>query len=104
MNATCAPSARSASATASAGTTWPAVPPAPITIFGAVTDRAKPSCPWLRAVQQQTDRCEQYAEVRRGVGDERQRHARQRRQPQYDEDVEQSLAKDQRGQSCGQQL
>src|SRR5436189_3173766 len=102
MNATCAPSAHSASATASAGTTWPAVPPAAITIFGAVTDRAKPSCPWLRDVQQQADRRQHDAEVRGGVGDERQRDARQRRQPQYDEDVEQALAKDQRGQSRGQ--
>src|SRR5438270_4731450 len=104
MNATCAPSAHSASATASAGTTWPAVPPAPITIFGAVTNRAKPSCPWLRDIEQQTDRGEHDAQVRRGVGDERQRDARQGRQPQYDEDVEQALAKDQRGQSGGKEL
>src|SRR6266705_929839 len=36
MNSTSAPSERSASATASAGTTWPAVPPAAITIRLAI--------------------------------------------------------------------
>src|SRR5436190_23225424 len=43
MKATSAPSARSAPATASAGTTCPAVPPAAITIFLDVADTA-PSC------------------------------------------------------------
>src|SRR3954464_10415809 len=37
---TSAPSARSASATAIAGTTWPAVPPAAITILGGLAPGA----------------------------------------------------------------
>ena len=44
-NETCAPSARSASATAMAGTTCPAVPPAAITIRGALTVAPLPRRP-----------------------------------------------------------
>ncbi len=43
MNVTSAPSARSASATASAGTTCPAVPPAAITILLALDSPPNPA-------------------------------------------------------------
>ncbi len=114
-NTTSAPSARSASATASAGTTCPAVPPAAITISGALTatargrgpalvDRSQRLAPRSRDVEQQPDDGQHHAEVRRRVRDERQRHAGQRRDPEHDEDVEDPLAQDQRGQPGRQQL
>src|ERR1700727_1860492 len=98
MNETEAPSARSASGTASAGTTCPAVPPAPITILGAFKfgrPNDLESRPGSSDVEQQTDPGEQDAEIRRGVGDERQGDAGQRGEPEHHEDVEDSLAKNQ---------
>src|SRR5205085_7062508 len=110
-NVTSAPSARSASATASAGTTCPAVPPAAIRIRGpaavtafapasaapaaAAVDDLEPPRPRTRDVEQQPDRDEHHGQVRRRVGDERQGDAGQRRQPEHDEDVEGPLAQDQ---------
>src|SRR5581483_11934931 len=104
-----APSARSASATASAGTTCPAVPPAPITTFGALTrgdldrelvavERAQAPGSRSRDVQQPADAGEHHTQIRRRVGDERQRDARQRRETQHDEYVQSALAKNQRRQ------
>src|SRR5881398_3099949 len=100
MNTTSASSARSASATASAGTTCPAVPPAPITIRvaltrpGGVPDDLQAPRAWPRDVQQNPDRGQQHAQIGRRVGDERQRDPGQRRDPEHDEDVEDALAKD----------
>ena len=51
--------------------------------------------PAARDVDQQPGADEQHHEVRRAVGDERQRHARQRREAEHDEDVEDRLAEDQ---------
>src|SRR6185312_11228642 len=126
-NTTRAPSARSASATASAGTTCPAVPPAPITTSGALTSarRAPPAAcagpalpvlaaplpvgggdrrlalhhlqasgPRPRDVEQDSHRGQHHTQVRRCIGDERQRHTGERRQSEHDEDVEESLAED----------
>src|SRR5690348_16909492 len=77
------PSARSASATASAGTTCPAVPPAAITAFtiaGSCHDLQLGAARG-RDVEQQADAREQHDQVRRAVGDERQWHAGERREP-----------------------
>src|SRR3954452_14588707 len=107
-NTTRAPSARSASATASAGTTCPAVPPAAITIVGAI---AAGSCHdlELRAasggdVQQEAHAREQHGQVGRAVGDERQRHAGQRREAEHGEYVQARLRQDQRRQAGGEEL
>src|SRR6185437_16248562 len=135
MNVTLAPSARSASATASAGITCPAVPPAAITILFSALPTA-PSCRFpslgvgyssprrlgvarwagglhLRAsplpglhsshvrgptggdVEQQPHRRERDDQAARPVGDEGQRHPRERREPQNCEHVEQRLGDDQ---------
>ena len=67
-------------------------------------DCLQPSRPRSGDVEQQPDRGEHHAQVRRRIGDERQRHAGQRREPEHDEDVQQSLAQNQRGQAGRQQL
>src|SRR5205823_5385703 len=107
MNTTSAPSARSASATASAGTTCPAVPPAPITIGVGVTrwglHHRKPLA-GSRDVEDQADRGEHHTQIRRRIVDERQWDAGERRKAQHDEDVENSLAQDQRGEAASEQL
>src|SRR4051794_30222366 len=109
---TSAPSARSASATAIAGTTWPAVPPAAITIRGGsltrvlrpLGNRAEMRGAAGRDVQQQPHAGEQH-DQRRGAGrDERQRHAGEWREAEHGIDVEQGLAQDQRGHAGGEQL
>src|SRR6478735_12337859 len=95
-----APSARSASATASAGTTCPAVPPAAMTIVGAMAAGSFHDAQMGTApggdVEQQPHAGQQHGQVRRSVGDEGQRHAGQRRQPQDGEDVQARLAEDER--------
>src|SRR4051794_10647108 len=109
---TSAPSARSASATAIAGTTWPAVPPAAITIRGgSLTGVLRAICDGYEVrgaagghVQQQPHRAEQHDQRRRAGGDERKRHAGQWREAEHGVDVEQGLAKDQRGDAGGEQL
>src|SRR6185503_18610156 len=104
---TSAPSARSASATAIAGTTWPAVPPAAITILGAVT-AALHSAQVRRSaagdVEQQPHRAQQHDQRRRAGRDERQRHAGERRETENGVDVEQRLAQDQAGEAAGEEL
>src|SRR5581483_4648036 len=116
---TSAPLARSASATASAGTTCPAVPPAAITTLG--TARCLPSFGGARAasssaavddpqsrsaatgpgrgrgraalgdVQQQARGGEHHEEARVAVRDERQRDAGERREPHDGEEVDDRL-------------
>src|SRR5436305_1869942 len=108
MNETLAPWALSASATARAGTTWPAVPPAPITIRGSRTPHAfyGPQAPRSRLgdVEQEPYRGEHHTQVGGCVGDEWQWDAGERGEPQHDEDVEDALAQNQRGQPGGEQL
>ena len=85
----------------------PCGPPAPITILGALTCVPAPAAtgpPGARDVQQQPDGGEHDAQICRRVGDERQRHAGERREPEHDEDVEQSLAQDQCGEPGREQL
>src|SRR5262249_60508446 len=65
-NVTRAPRATSASATASAGSTWPAVPPAAIRQAGASFSGI------ARDVKEDADRDERYYEARPAVRDERQ--------------------------------
>src|SRR5688572_261142 len=112
---TSAPSARSASATAIAGTTWPAVPPAAITILGGpapgvlVTARTPGDGARVRRapagdVEQQAHRAQQHDQRGRARGDERQRNPRQRGEAEHGVDVEQGLAQDQGGQAAGEQL
>src|SRR5918994_1558876 len=82
---TTAPSARSASATAMAGTTCPAVPPAAITMRRApmpllpcagILDGAQLRRAAARDVEQQAHAAEQDDQRRRARRDERERHAR----------------------------
>src|SRR5919198_88773 len=73
-NVTRAPRARSASATASAGSTWPAVPPAAIRHAGASCSRI------ARDVKEDPDRGEPDDEARPAVRDEGQRDPGQRRE------------------------
>src|SRR6185369_2807811 len=83
-----APRARNASATASAGSTWPAVPPAAIRHAGA-------SCSGIaRDVKEDADRDERHDEARAAVGDERQRDSGQRRKSHHGSQVDGRLAAD----------
>src|SRR3954471_24841684 len=109
---TSAPSARSASAMAIAGTTWPAVPPAAMTILGGALTfglRSRDGVERMgvaarRDVQQQPHRAQEDDQGRRAARDERQRHAGQRRETEHGVDVEQGLAQDQGGEAAGEQL
>src|SRR4051794_10888967 len=109
---TVAPSARSASATAMAGTPRRAVPPAAITTCGALilapgarrADGAEVRRSAAGHVEQEAHRAEQDDE-RGGAGrDERQRHAGERREAENGVDVEQRLTQDQRRQARGEKL
>src|SRR5947209_10759308 len=116
-NSTSAPLARSASATASAGTTWPAVPPAAISTRGALigtaaaVDRPQRRAHALARVrrirrdrEQETHRAEQHHQVRVAVRHERERHAGERRHAHDREEVERRLAEHECGQAGGEQL
>src|SRR6266576_1084995 len=125
MKVTSAPSARSAPATASAGTTCPAVPPAAITILlgaaltaqscrfartgvaGPAASRALPPARGRHGahvsrragsyVQQQAHARQHHQQAARAVGDEWERDARQRRDAEHGENVEKGLGDDQGG-------
>src|SRR4051794_28770699 len=109
---TSAPSARSASAMAMAGTTCPAVPPAAMTILGGsvtLVPRSWDGVERVRVaaggdVEQQPHRPEHDDERGGTAGDERQRDAGERREAEDGVDVEQGLAQDQRGEATGEQL
>ena len=58
----------------------------------------------LGDVEQQPDRGEHHKEARVAVGDERQRHAGQRREAEDREQVDDRLDEDQRGEARGEQL
>src|SRR3954452_9825225 len=102
IQTTSAPSAPSAPAPASAGTTWPAVPPAAITTF--TLDHPQLHRVPRGDVEQHPDRGQQDEGVRLPVGDERQGHAGERREPEDHEDVERRLAQDEGGQTGGEEL
>src|SRR5687767_12664097 len=74
-NVTATPRARSASAIASAGSTWPAVPPA------AIRHRSERSSSTGSDVKEDPDTGEQHHEARTPGGDERERNPGQRGQP-----------------------
>src|SRR5688572_19992242 len=97
------PSDRSSSATASAGTTCPAVPPAAITTLRSIAARSwhgpDDAVASRGDVEQQAHRGEQGQQRRRARRDERQRHAGQGREAEHGEDVERRLAEDERGQA-----
>src|SRR5687768_3721598 len=102
---TSAPSARSASATAIAGTTWPAVPPAAITTRGMpALHRAQVRRSAGGDVEQQPHRTQQHDQRRRSRRDERERDAGERREAEDGVDVEQRLAQDEAGESAREQL
>src|SRR5687768_10493364 len=84
---TSTPRAVSSSATARAGSTCPAVPPAPIA-------HRNPSYLRIaqRDVKEDADRGEGDNQARAAVGDERQRHAGDRREPQHRTEVQRRLA------------
>src|SRR5688572_8709714 len=130
MKLTSAPRSASASATASAGTTCPAVPPAAITTRGTSTSRS-PDGPGARAaavedakvapagrarrpgghrrrpargdVEQQPDGREGDDEAAVAVGDEWERDAGQRREAEDREEVDRCLNQDHRRQGGGEQ-
>jgi hypothetical protein len=98
-NVTRAPRATSASATASAGSTCPAVPPAAIRHAGA--DRCGIVA---RDVKEDAHRRKRDHEARAAGGDERQRDTRQRSKPEDGREIDQRLAADERRQPGRQQL
>src|SRR6187551_834603 len=116
------PLARRSAATAMAGTTWPAVPPAATTTLATPgTARSAPSAcgrpptlddaqfasaggPPAGDVEDQPHREQRRHQTAVAVGDEGQRHAGQRRQPHHREEVDRRLHQDQRGQTRNQKL
>src|SRR5437763_536450 len=81
------PRAASASATASAGSTWPAVPPA------AITHRSSTRCCTAGGdVKEDADGQERDDERRAAVGDERQGNPGQRREPEHRREIDHRLA------------
>src|SRR5206468_3776775 len=99
-NVTVTPRPRSASATASDGSTWPAVPPAAIRHASLLGDD-----PVIhRDVKEDPDRAEEAGEARASVGDERQRDAGQRREPENGREVDRGLAADEGGDACCKSL
>src|SRR5436190_4338749 len=132
-NETSAPLSRSSSATARAGTTCPAVPPAAITTLG--TSRGAPSSGGARAgaslstavddpqsrsaapptrggggrpaprdVEQEPGRGEHHQQARVAVRDEGKRHARERREAHDREEVDDRLNQDHGREPGGEQL
>src|SRR5438132_12578626 len=87
-NVTCTPRRCSASATASDGTTWPAVPPAAI--------RHRGCCPSSTAgdVKEDPDGKERHHEARAPVGDEGQRDSGQRGESEHRGQVDGGLTAD----------
>src|SRR6185436_19309278 len=88
-NVTWTPRARSASATASAGSTCPAVPPA------AIRHRSCDSS-IRRHIQEDADRRQLDDQVRAAVGDERQRDPGERRESQNGHEIDRRLTADER--------
>src|SRR6266545_5835143 len=87
------PCSASASATASDGSTWPAVPPAAIRHLSARTSAM--SCD----VKEDAHRRERDDEARPAIGDERKRDSGQRREPEHGGEIDQRLAADERRQA-----
>ena len=85
---TLTPRSRRASATASAGRTWPAVPPA------AITHRSFDDGSIDGDVKENPDSGEEHDEARAAVRDERERDARQRRDAQRRGEVDGRLTAD----------
>jgi hypothetical protein len=98
-NATLTPRDLSASATASAGRTCPAVPPAAIRHLGDCCDTTVDG-----DVKEDPDGSEADHEARAPVGDERKRHACERREPHDRAHVHSRLAANQRSQPRGEPL
>src|SRR5437773_6473651 len=96
-NVTCTSRLDSSSATASAGSTCPAVPPAAIRHLSCRS-------PIPRDVKEDADRDELHHEARPAVRDERQRDPGQRREPEDGRKVDRRLAADETGQAGGQPL
>src|SRR5438132_2781270 len=88
---TATPRSRSASATASAGSTCPAVPPAAIRHLNS-----RRSCMTTRDVKEDPDRQELDHEARAAVRDERKRDPGQRSHPDHGGDVDRRLDADER--------
>src|SRR5439155_10206897 len=97
-NVTNAPRTVSASATAIAGSTCPAVPPA------AITHRTCLCGATMSDVKEDSDGGEQDDEARAAVGEERQRNPGQRRDAHHGRNVERGLPTDEHGQAGGEQL
>src|SRR5215204_1120895 len=91
--ATLAPRATSASATASDGSTWPAVPPAAIRHLSSCCS-AMPC-----DVKEDAHRSERYDEARPAVGDERERDSGQRSEAEHRREIDQSLSRHERRQA-----
>src|ERR687884_671347 len=91
-NVTSTPRARSDSATASDGATWPNVPPAAIRHLSGC-------CMTTGDVKEDPDRDEDHDQARAAVRDKGQRDPRQRREPEHRREVDQRLAADQRDDS-----
>src|SRR5688500_6277181 len=87
-NVTTAPRARSASATASAGSTCPAVPPV------AIRHTGRASAIVAGDVKEDPDGGEPHNEARAAVGDERQRDPRERRGAHDGREIDQRLPAD----------
>src|SRR5205823_4109927 len=93
-----APRALSASATARAGSTCPAVPPAAIRHAGALRSAI------LRDVKEDADRDERDYQARAAVGDERERDPRERREPHHRGEVDRGLPADDHRETGGEPL
>src|SRR3954471_6943959 len=93
------PRARSASATASDGATWPTVPPAAIRHRSCLC-----SSMTTGDVKEDPDRREHHYEVRAPVGHERQRNSGQRRESEHRREVDTRLAADERRDARGEPL
>src|SRR5262249_24359682 len=97
-NVTWTPRLRSSSAIASAGSTWPAVPPAAIRHLNCRSSAT------ARDVKEDADRDECHHETRPAVRDERKRDPGQRRQPEDRGEIDRGLAADERGDTWGEPL
>src|SRR3954453_3672606 len=89
-NVTWTPRRLNSSATASAGSTCPAVPPAAIRHLSCLSSAT------CRDVKEDPDRNELHYEAGAAVGDERQRNSRQRSKPEDGGEVDRGLAADER--------
>src|SRR3954453_7458566 len=91
-NVTWTPRRLNSSATASAGSTCPAVPPAAIRHLSCLSSATG------RDVKEDADRNELHHEAGPAVGDERQRDSRQRSEPEHSREVDRGLAAHERRQ------